>query len=65
MSDLNPDKEVLTVNEAAALLRVHPNRVREWIKTGRLSALQFVPGGAIRVSRQVILELLEGKNGQV
>jgi len=66
MSESNTDiKEVLTINEAAALLRVHHNRIREWIKQGKLPALQFVPGGAIRLSRQVIFELLEGKNGQV
>ena len=62
MSDLNPDKEVLTVSEVAALLRVHDNRVREYIRQGKLPALQFVPGGFIRVRKQVVLDMLTEGN---
>lgn len=32
-------KELLTVDEVAALLRCHPTTVRKWIKDGTLAAL--------------------------
>jgi excisionase family DNA binding protein len=39
-------RELLTVNEAAALLRLHPMTVRSMIREGRLPALQLGGKGA-------------------
>jgi excisionase family DNA binding protein len=36
-----PQTEPLTVEEVAAELRVHPETVRNWIRTGELDALDI------------------------
>ncbi|MCK5307190.1 MAG: helix-turn-helix domain-containing protein [Zetaproteobacteria bacterium] len=41
------DKGLLTVQEVCNLLRVHPNTVYNWIRSGRLSA--FKVGRAWRI----------------
>lgn len=50
--------QLLTTDEAAALLRVEPWTVREWAKTGRLRGLK--PGKAWRFDPRDVDELLEG-----
>ena len=45
-------RELLTVKEAAAVLRVHPMTVRRMIALGRIPAVQLGgPGTAVRIDR--------------
>jgi len=53
------ENEVMTVQEAADFLRISPGRVREYIWQRKLPAFQLVPGGAIRIHRQVLMEFLQ------
>jgi len=39
---------MLTVNEVAYLLHVHPSTVRRWEKEGQLKSYRFGPKGVIR-----------------
>lgn len=50
--------EVLTIAEAAELLRVHPQTVYRQVRAGKLPALKV--GDSWRISRVVIMRLLEG-----
>src|SRR5262245_32132851 len=54
MSDAH---ELLTANEAAKLLRVHPSTVRRWVGLGQIPAVRL-PSGQIRVPRQAVERLL-------
>ncbi|MDN4519606.1 helix-turn-helix domain-containing protein [Mycolicibacterium austroafricanum] len=49
--------ELLTINEAAALLRVHPRTVRRFIEDGRLPGYQL-GGRVVRVRRDDLTKLL-------
>ena len=44
---------LLTVNEAAGALRVHPRTVTRWIEAGRLKAITL-PNGRYRLTRDVV-----------
>ena len=50
--------DTLTVQEAAALLRVEPITIRRWIKSGHLPAFQLRPSGHYRISRSRITEMM-------
>lgn len=52
------DRELLTIDEVAAWLRVHPETVRRWLRTGELQALKI--GGTYRVPRSVVLARIGG-----
>jgi len=50
VTQAHPRDELLTVKEAAARLRVHPQSVRRMIEDGRLRAFQLGgPGTAVRI----------------
>lgn len=36
-----PHEEMLTVKEVSAVLKLHPETVRRWIKSGRLKAVSM------------------------
>jgi len=38
-----PTERLLTITQAAALLQVHPNTVRAWIRDGALPAARYGP----------------------
>lgn len=42
--------DFLSVPEAAALLRVSPDTVRDWIREGRVRAWRIGPRGRYRIS---------------
>ena len=56
--DQGPEPEYMTVREAAALLRVHPNTVRRWAQTGVLQAWRIGPRQDRRFRRVDVLRLL-------
>lgn len=51
--------ELLTVNEVAQILKIHPFTIRLWLKQGKLSGVKI--GGRWRVRRSA----LEGFIGEV
>ncbi len=51
----HPRDELLTVKEAAARLRVHPQSVRRMIEDGRMRAFQLGgPGTAVRIDARAL-----------
>lgn len=48
---------LLSTREAAELCGVHVATVREWVRNGKLEALQ-TPGGRLRFDRTVVLQML-------
>jgi excisionase family DNA binding protein len=50
--------QYITIREAALLLSVHPNSIRNWIKSGELKAERF-GNRVIRIS----LDELKGRHG--
>jgi excisionase family DNA binding protein len=57
MSDLSPEHEFLTTEEAAAYLRVSQHTVWRWCKQGRLPAFQI--GREWRIRKSGLDELIE------
>jgi excisionase family DNA binding protein len=55
------DREVLEVEEAAALMRVTKNTAYELIAKGEIPSVRL--GRLIRVPRRALLAMLEGKGG--
>jgi excisionase family DNA binding protein len=53
------DRDLLTVDEAAAYLRVHPMTVRRMIREGKLKASQLVARGRVLIAATDIEKLLE------
>ena len=53
------DRDLLTVDESAAYLRVHPMNVRRMIREGKLKASQLVARGRVLIAATDIEKLLE------
>ena len=53
--------ELLTLNEACELLKVHPNTLRAWDKKGILRAIRIGAKRVYRYRKQDILKLLKSK----
>lgn len=58
-----PDDELLTVEEAAALLRVKPSTLRHWAREGRIACLRLGPR-ATRWTRPLLREFAAGSLDQ-
>jgi excisionase family DNA binding protein len=57
-------KEVLyTVEEVATQLRVHPETVRNWIKTGQLAAINLGGSAGYRISESDLADFLRKRRG--
>ncbi len=56
---LRPMNDVLTLQEAAALLRVTERTLHAWVSKGRVPAAKI--GGVWRFSRSQLMERIEGK----
>ena len=50
--------ELLTLSEAARVLKVHPNTLRKWDKKGILKAVRFGQRGDRRYKKEDILKLV-------
>lgn len=55
------NKKLLKISEAAELLNVHPNTLRQWDKKGILKAVRFGQRGDRRYKKEDIIKLLDKK----
>ena len=53
--------ELLTLSEAARVLKVHPNTLRKWDKKGILKAVRFGQRGDRRYKKEDIEKLISFK----
>jgi len=50
---------ILTTEEAAAAIRVHPETLRRWVREGKVAAIEL-PSGTLRFKAAVIEQMLSG-----
>ena len=55
-------QRLLTVNEVAHLLHVHPCTVRRWEKQGLLRSIRLGPKRCIRLSKEDVAEFINLAN---
>ena len=53
---------MLTVNEVAHLLHLHPTTVRRWEKQGQLKSYRLGPKGVIRFKREDVSNFIDLTN---
>lgn len=58
----NPMEELLTLSEAAKVLKVHPNTLRLWDKKGVLTAVRIGVKKVRRYKREDIEKFINTKN---
>ncbi len=56
---------MLTLNEVAYLLHVHPGTIRRWEKNGQLRSYRLGPKNVIRFKREDVSDFLNITNGVV
>jgi excisionase family DNA binding protein len=63
LKEVPVDKLALSIAETSEALNVHPNTVRELIKTGRLPAVQVGGrrGGKWLIAREAVIGFLHGQ----
>ena len=61
-SHRNELSRMLTVNEVAHLLHVHPSTVRRWEKQGQLKSYRLGPKGVIRFKMEDISKFINSTN---
>lgn len=54
--------ELLTLREACAILKCHPNTLRQWDRKGILPAIRIGERKARRYRKEDILKIIEKKN---
>jgi excisionase family DNA binding protein len=57
-------EELLTLNEAAKILKVHPNTLRLWDKNGTLPAIRIGVKRVRRYKKEDIEKFISQKNGK-
>ena len=50
---------ILTVNEVAFILNIHPNTVRRWEKKGLLESYGIGPRRSVRFKREDMIDFLD------
>ena len=55
-------EELLTLKEAAQVLKVHPNTLRSWDKKGVLIAVRIGVKGVRRYKKEAITKFINSKN---
>ncbi len=58
LSQVDSGIQILTINEVAEILRVHPQTVRRWADTGELKYYQFSSKGRRRFNLQDVMDFL-------
>jgi excisionase family DNA binding protein len=56
-------RRLLSMAEAAAMLKVHPNTLRKWVDEGRVPAVRRPGGGGQRRFERATLEELQRELG--
>ena len=59
MTNSQDIQELLTIKEAARLINVHPNTLRNWEKDGKIQAVRLGSRRDRRYPKQVIWELCQ------
>jgi len=54
--------ELLTLNEACEMLKVHPNTLRQWDKNGLLPAIRIGTKRVRRYHKEDIIKFLQSKS---
>lgn len=60
-SQNNKHPELLTLQEACEMLKVHPNTLRQWDKNGTLPAIRISPRMR-RYKKEDIIKFLQSKS---
>lgn len=55
-------EELLTLKEAAQILKVHPNTLRKWDRKGILVAVRFSVRKDRRYNKEDIMKLVSGRD---
>lgn len=58
-----PNEVLYTVDDVAARLSVHPETVRNWIKTGQLAAINLGGSAGYRISESDLADFLRTRRG--
>jgi excisionase family DNA binding protein len=58
-SDVALERELLTVEQVANYLQVHPETVRKWLRDGRLAGINLGRRGGWRVHRDDLVRFID------
>ena len=61
-NDKSEIPELITLNEACAILKVHPNTLRAWDKKGILVAIRIGEKRIRKYKKEDILKFINNKN---
>jgi DNA-binding transcriptional MerR regulator len=61
-NDKSKIPELITLNDACAILKVHPNTLRAWDKKGILVAIRIGEKRIRKYKKEDILKLINSKN---
>lgn len=64
-NDAGLQEKMLTVNEVAELLSVHPNTIRRWERQGHLKSYRLGPKGNLRFKKTEISNFIESAGSQL